>query len=194
MTPPRPDFADCLEKTLAEAFRLLTRGAADRRSPMHTPTLATIDATGAPSVRTLVLRSFDPQQRLLRFHSDRRAGKIGEIAADPRLALHFYHPQACVQLRLRGIGEIHSDPSATESAWQGSRPMSRICYATDIAPGSTIAAPLAAPTDEAAGRRNFALLLVRFDRLEWLWLHADGHRRARFAWRDDGLTMEWLAP
>jgi len=37
------------QKSLAEAFRLLSRGVADRRSPFHTPCLATVGADGIPT-------------------------------------------------------------------------------------------------------------------------------------------------
>ena len=45
------------------------------------------------------------------------------------------------------------------------------------------------------GYGNFAVVIVRLDSLEWLFLAGEGHRRARFGWvTDGGLTSTWLAP
>jgi hypothetical protein len=192
---PRPSWADDLDGTLAEAFRLLSRGVADRRSPFHTPCLGTVDAAGAPVLRTVVLRGFDPASRRLRIHTDLRSGKAAELRANPAVALHGYDQAAQVQLRLSGTATLHARDEVADAAWAASRPFSRRCYATPDAPGTPCATPPDAPTDEAAGRPHFAAVIIAFDRLEWLWLAAAGHRRARFAWGADGaFSATWLVP
>lgn len=192
---PRPSWADDLPGTLAEAFRLLSRGVADRRSPFHTPCLGTVDADGAPVLRTVVLRGFDPAARRIRIHTDLRSGKAAELRANPAVALHGYDAAAQVQLRLSGTATVHAADEVADAAWAASRPFSRRCYATPDAPGTACATPPEAPTDEAAGRPHFAAVLIAFDRLDWLWLCADGHRRARFAWAADGApAATWLVP
>jgi hypothetical protein len=191
----RPAWADDLDGTLAEAFRLLSRGVADRRCPFHTPCLATVDAAGAPALRTVVLRGFDPMARRLRLHTDLRSGKMAQIRANPAVALHGYDRAAQVQLRLSGIATLHADDAVADAAWAASRPFSRRCYAIGDAPGTPCVTPPDAPADETAGRGNFAAIVIVFDRLEWLWLAASGHRRARFAWAADGtLAAAWLVP
>jgi hypothetical protein len=180
---------------LAEAMWMLARGVADRRAALHTPTLATRAAGGAPALRTVVLRGFDPAERLLRFHTDRRSAKAGEIAADPRVALHGYDPAAQVQLRIAGVASLHLDDAVADAAWAGSRTMSRMCYAAPDAPGRPVPAPPPAPTDPEGGRENFCAVLLRVDTLDWLLLAAAGHRRAHFAWDAQGaLTAGWVAP
>jgi pyridoxamine 5'-phosphate oxidase len=183
-----------LDEVLAEAFALISRGVADRRHAFHTPTLATIGRDGAPEARTLVLRAFDPAGRRIRLHTDRRAGKVAEIAAEPRCALHFYDAKAGLQLRLGGRARVHAGDAIADAAWAGSRAMSRMCYAVEPAPGSPVPAPPPAPQDPEAGRPNFAVILLRFDRLELLDLAATGHRRARFDWRDGVQSATWLVP
>ena len=171
---------------------MLARGVADRRAPFHTPTLATTGEDGGPRARTLVLRGFDAAERCIRLHTDARAGKFTELSRDPRAELHLYDPGAQLQLRLRGRAELHRGDAVADAAWAASRPFSRIIYAADPAPGVPVAAPPAAPADPDAGRADFALILLRFDRLEWLWLCAAGHRRALFTWEPEAMT--WLAP
>jgi hypothetical protein len=185
-----PTLASCLER----AFALLAEGVTNRRSPFHTPTLATIGLDGAPRARTLVLRGFDPAARTLRLHTDARSAKVAELAAEPRCALHGYDAAGGLQLRLTGRATVHDDAVA-EAAWQASRPSSRACYAIAPGPGTPVAEPPPAPRDPEAGRRHFRAILLRFERLEWLDLAASGHRRARFAWPAEGPpATTWLVP
>jgi hypothetical protein len=184
-----------LEEALADAFARLARGVTDRRSPCHTPTLATLAPDGAPSLRTLVLRGFDAEARSLRLHTDARSAKAAAIAADPRCALHCYDAAAAVQLRLSGTATLHRDDALAETAWTGSRASSRMCYAIEPGSGTPVEAPPAAPTDPDSGRPHFAAILLRFSRLEWLQLNHAGHRRACFGWAPDGrLSATWLVP
>jgi pyridoxamine 5'-phosphate oxidase len=191
---PRPAHADDLAAARAEAFALLARGVADRRHPFHTPTLATLGLDGAPRARTLVLRGFDAAGRTLRLHSDARSGKVGELSRDPRACLHLYDSGAQVQIRLEGRASVHREDGTAEAAWANSRPFSRMCYAIVPAPGTPVATPPPAPRDEAGGRAHFAALTLTFARMEWLWLAAGGHRRARFTWTPEGEEATWLVP
>jgi len=183
--------AECL----AEAFRLLSRGVADRRSAFHTVTLATVGPDGAPEARTLVLRGFEPATRTIRLHSDSRSAKVTALEADPRCVIHLYDAPAKIQLRLSGRAALHRSDALADAAWAASRDAARMVYAVQPAPGTAVAAPPVAPQDPVAGRAWFALLLVRVDRLEWLELAASGHRRARFAWTGDSpAEASWLVP
>ncbi len=184
-----------LDAVLAEAFDALARGAADPGCAFHMPSLATRGLDGAPGLRTVILRAFDPASRTLRIHTDRRSAKAAEIAADPRAALHGYDPAARMQLRLVGHATLHHDDAIADVAWATSRETSRMTYASAHPPGTTLPAPPPAPTDPHAGRGHFAALLLRFDSLDWLLIDRAGHARARFAWAADGaMTATWLAP
>jgi len=193
MTRPAPPAT--LEEALAQAFALLARGVADRRSPFHTPTLATRDLDGAPNGRTVVLRAFDPAARSLRIHTDRRSAKAAEIAAEPRVMLHGYDAGAQVQLRLAATATLHLDDAVADAAWAASREMSRRCYAAPDAPGTEVALPPPAPADDEGGRANFAAVTLRLRSLDWLLLAHAGHRRARFDWDEEGgRAARWIAP
>ena len=195
MMRPLPAHAGDLAEVLAEAGRLLARGVADRRSPFHTPTLATIAADGTPSLRTLVLRGFDAAARHIRLHTDQRAGKWAELRADPRAALHVYDPGEQVQLRLAGRATLHRADSLATTAWEGSRPASRACYAIEPGPGTPAPSPPAAPAQDDSGWPHFGVIGFAYHRLEWLWLYNAGHRRARFDWPEEGApNATWLVP
>lgn len=191
---PRPAHADDLSALREAAFALLARGVADRRHPFHTPTLASIGLDGAPRARTLVLRGFDASARLVRLHSDSRSAKFAELSRDPRCALHLYDPAGQVQIRLEGTASLHSEDVVAEAAWQASRPFSRVIYSIEPAPGTAVAEPPTAPQDEGAGRPHFGVILLHMDSLEWLWLAAEGHRRARLDWLPAEERATWLVP
>lgn len=196
---PVPAHAHDLGEALAEAFRLLARGVADRRSAFHAPTLATRGPDGAPRLRTVVLRGVDAPARTLRVHTDARAAKAAELAADPRAALHVYDAGAALQVRVSGTATLHrlaDGAPLARAAWDASRPSSRATYAVAPAPGTPVEAPSPAPSDPDAGREHFAVVVLRAESLEWLWLWSGGHRRARFAFGPGGAVEEatWLVP
>lgn len=194
-----PHFYDDLEATLQEAWRLLRRGAHDRRSPFHAPAFATQRGDGYPALRTVVLRAVDETQYKIRFHTDARSAKFREISANPRVAMHFYDAPKKVQLRIGGRATLHRDDELANAAWRATRPFSRACYRVAAMPGAIVGDPKALSCEDntgepEAGRENFAAVSVSIDCLEWLYLAAKGHRRARFSWVNGEVEGTWLVP
>ncbi|HCY02993.1 MAG TPA: flavin-binding protein, partial [Erythrobacter sp.] len=62
---------------------------------MHSPVVATADA----DARVMVLRAFDADSWLLRFHTDVRSPKVAVIETDSRIGVLAYDRQAKIQLR-----------------------------------------------------------------------------------------------
>jgi pyridoxamine 5'-phosphate oxidase len=198
-TEPVPGWYDDLDETLAEAWRLLARGAADRRSGFHTPVAASLGRDGRPRARVVVLRAADPQDWILRFHTDRRSEKFSGLLADPRIALSGYDAGNKVQMRVEGRAILHTDDAVAEAAWIGSREMSRAVYGILPGPGRELAnadefTMPGQPDEIAAGRQNFCVVIVRMESLEWLYLASAGHRRALFERSGRAVTSSWLAP
>jgi pyridoxamine 5'-phosphate oxidase len=192
---PTPIAPATPEGALAMALAALAAAPADRASPLRTPTLATRGLDGAPMLRTVVLRGVTAASRLLHIHTDRRSAKAAEIAADPRVSLHGYDPAAQMQLRLSGHATLHAGDAIADAAWAACPEATRRSFAAAAMPGSALPAPAPMPGDGAAGRANFAALLLRFDRLDWLLLDPAGHARACFDWMEDGaMTATWIAP
>jgi hypothetical protein len=194
-----PAFYDDLEATFAELWRLLADGAAQGRSGFHLPALATRGAAGAPRLRTVVLRAADRDAGTLRFHCDRRSDKAAEILAHPACALAAYDEAAKVQIRIEGDAALHTDDAVADAAWAGSRAMSRVCYGSEPGPGTALAAGGAYTVpDEAAagsaGRPHFAAVVVRAERLDFLYLDRRGHRRAVWRRSEAGWRGTWRAP
>lgn len=193
-------FRDDLDVALAEIWRRLARGAADRRSGFHTVQLATLGLDGAPRVRTVVLRGAEAAAGRLRIHTDTRSAKWAELAAEPRVELHAYDARAKLQLRLRGLAQAQDSGPLADAAWAATGPGSRRIYAGALAPGAALTDPAAAdPQDATAdgaddGRARFAAILLAPERIEWLWLASGGHRRAVHERGAAGWTGRWLVP
>ena len=188
-----------LETVLMLAWGLLEEGVTNRREPFHTPAVATITEDFTPSIRTVVLRGVDQKNKTIRFHTDIRARKYAELAANPSLAFHFYDETKQVQIRLETTACLHNRDEVAAEAWALSQPMSKVCYATPISPGASVLMPPASFSLEEAnmeiGYANFGVVEGSINYLEWLKLSARGHERAGFRWTDDGtLLCEWLGP
>lgn len=196
-----PAFYDDLGASYDEAWRLIARGVSDRRSAFHTPAVATIGVDGCPTVRTVVLRGADPATGQLRFHTDRRARKVAEIDANPKMSLHVYDKKPKIQVRINGQGECHTDGPFKDAAWTASQAMSRECYRVNKGPGTQVGEPddwlIARDVDELdVGKENFVAVSVRVQSIEWLYLARGGHRRAIFHLDDKGTMAQanWLVP
>jgi hypothetical protein len=192
-----------LPEILAKAWTLLVRGGADRRSPVHTPVVASVDAAGLPQARVMVLRKADPVTATLRFHTDGRSPKVAQLDGRP-VAVLAYHAGENIQLRISGTARIGRDDAAVDGIWTQSTTFARRCYMAEQAPGTPLPGPASGlpawiegrqPTEEqiAPARPNFAVLWVDVAAIDWLHLANSGHRRALFR-RDDGWAGVWAAP
>lgn len=199
---PVPDELDAI---LNDIWTRWGRGAADRRSPFHTPVVGSIGKNGTPEQRVMVLRKADRAKNTLRFHTDRRSAKADEISRSNAVSVVGYDPGAKIQLRASGSAIIDHASAWADEAWGRTSASGRRSYLTTLGPGSisdvaTSGLPVAfehgvpSPTESEAGRANFAIVPVSVNRLEWLHLAATGHRRASFTLDADGWSGEWLVP
>ncbi|WP_197042042.1 pyridoxamine 5'-phosphate oxidase family protein [Sandarakinorhabdus oryzae] len=187
----------------AHAWTLLVRGGADRKSPLHTPVIASVDAQGLPQARVMVLRKADPASATLRLHTDARSPKVAELDGRP-VAVLAYHPGEQVQLRLAGTARVLTDGEPVDAIWEQSTLFARRCYLAEHAPGTPLPGPSSGlptwiegqqPTAGQIGpaRTNFATLWIDVTAIDWLHLANSGHRRALFR-SEDGWAGAWLAP
>lgn len=184
-----------LDEIRTDAFRCWSCGVADRGSAFRSPALATVGPDGRPQVRTVVLRGFDPAARLLTAHSDIRAAKIAALRANPDAALHVWDDDAQVQIRVDGTAAISANDDLARTEWERLHERSRAAYRSKTVPATVVEDPATIPqVNDAAAFAQFAVLRIRFDRMEWLHLAHEGQRRARFVWRDGVLEQHWLAP
>lgn len=191
---------ETLEAIRDDIDRRLAQAAADRRSAMHTPVVATADA----DARVMVLRAFDPVTMTLRFHTDSRAPKVGAIGEGAPVGVLFYDREAKLQIRTRGTGRIERAGALVDAAWAESTNFARRCYLGE-GPGSVAVGPSSGLPPEFEGvepddaqlhpaRENFAVLLVTLEELDWFTLAHTGHRRASFVREGGGWNGRWVTP
>lgn len=184
-----------LDEVLADVFRRLSRGVADRRSAFRSPALATVGPDGRPQVRTVVLRGFDGAARLMTVHSDLRAAKIAALRANSNVALHVWDNGAQIQVRIDGTATISAGDELARAEWARLHAGSRAAYRSQPTPATPVEDPAAIPrVDEDAAFAHFAVLRVRVEHLDWLHLAREGQRRANFTWRRDVPEQRWLTP
>ena len=204
MSDPFP-VPDDLDAIYSDIWTRWGRGAADRRSPFHTPVVGSVSGADAPQQRVMVLRKADRANGILRFHTDQRSAKASQVSLNAAVSIIGYDAGAKIQLRASGNAAIIHTGLLANEAWAATSASGRRSYLTTFAPGSissiaTSGLPVAfeksvpVGADSEAGRVNFAIVPVTLDRLEWLHLAATGHRRARFIRTIDGWSGEWLIP
>ena len=192
------DFENSLDMMLEKAFLTISNGVDDSKSYFHTPTVCTFEGQDI-SARTVVLRGFNEQERLLRFHTDQRSPKIFQIKENNSATVHAYDQDEKIQIRLKGTIEVHHQDSVTEKAWKNTREMSKECYSVKDSPSKKIDNPTEFDIDKNKidrdmGYKNFAVNLFIFQCLEILYLKRSGHRRAIFEWDKDEMKKNWLIP
>jgi len=192
-----------LDRVVYDAWAELAHAVVKRQHAFHTPTFVSLDLDGAPVARTVVMRAVSTERAEIRCHTDRRSPKIREITRDPRVSWHFYAPELKLQLRLKASATAHFDDQVADDAWAKSSLSSRRCYLAPSSPGAECAQPSPnlpehllgrVPTLEESlpGRENFSVISTTVDEMDWLWLAADGHRRARFMRVDTEWRGSWL--
>ncbi|MFJ9448703.1 MULTISPECIES: pyridoxamine 5'-phosphate oxidase family protein [unclassified Herbaspirillum] len=184
----------------AAIWKALAAGAGPQRTPLTMWQAATNGigaAAGMPQVRTVVLRDADQQGGSISFHTDMRSAKVAELRADPRIAMTGLDLDNFVQIRLEGRAQICADEAERRAIWSAARPHTLILYRTPFAPGTPLDAPEAGHVREPGsgdGYANFCPVRVVLDKLEYLDISPDGHRRAVFRRNGDQWPGTWVAP
>jgi len=164
-------------------------GLHDRDAAARLPVLATRDAEGWPSARSMVLRDFDPGEWTLDIHSDADAAKVLQLTDAPRAAIQFWDAEVALQVRMRA--HVVRLPHEEEKAlWEEVPDDARARYGAVPPPGTPIAAHDAWHPNPRPAR--FAVLRARVLRVEALHL-GETYRRARFE-REEGWQGSWLVP
>lgn len=176
-----------LREVEAAVWRELANCVHDNAHGWRVGVMATTDGRSADA-RAVVLREWDEATRTLMIYTDARSPKVGQIGAYPQGTLVHWCPRLGWQLRLRVALAVETTGLAVSSRWARLKmtPAAHD-YLSPLPPG----APLhQAPAPSLESRGHFAVMLATVQAVDWLELHADGHRRARF----DEEGAHWLAP
>jgi pyridoxamine 5'-phosphate oxidase len=178
---------DSLAAIEAHCWRELAACVRDDSHPWRTPVLATVDGERADA-RTVILREADAAARTLVFFTDSRSPKVDQLRAHPAGTLAVWSREHAWQLRIAVALEVFTDGLEVSSRWARLKlsPAARD-YLSPLAPGAPVDRPVA---PDRASREHFAVVRANVEAIDWLELHAEGHRRARF----DAAGGRWLQP
>jgi len=181
---------------------LLTSAVTDRNSEFRTPVFicgSDKDLDG----RVVVLRKADQLDSFLQYHSDIRSSKIEKIKKNSNCSILFYGKQEKIQLRIKVECAIHFNDKITKESWEKTGHISRKCYLVTNGPGTESSKPTSGldnkfnnfgftKEESEVGYKNFCVIKCKIKNIEWLYLAAKGHRRARFDLANN--TEHWLVP
>ena len=181
---------------------LLSKAVKDRSSEFRTPVFICGNDKDLDG-RVVVLRKADQQNNFIQYHSDIRSSKIEKIKKNPKCSILFYGKEEKIQLRVKAECEVNYNNDVTKESWSKTQHISRKCYLVDNGPGSESKIPTSGLKPELdnfefnmeqseEGYKNFTVIQCKIKSIEWLYLAAKGHRRARFDLENNKDT--WLVP
>ena len=198
----QPAYYEDFNEIKKKIWSMLDDAVTNRNSQFRIPTFIcghNNDIDG----RIVVLRKSDQQNNLVQFHSDIRSDKIELLKNNPNAALLFYDKDEKIQVRLKVNCVINHKNDITKYSWEKTQHISRKCYLVDNGPGTKSDVPTSGLKPELdnfeytkeqseKGYKNFTVIQCKIKSIEWLYLAAKGHRRAKFDLEKNKDT--WLVP
>jgi len=196
--PYYEDFTEIKKKI----WSMLDNAVKDRSSPFRIPVFICGGQSDFDG-RIIVLRKSDQTNNLLQFHSDIRSEKIPKLKNNKNASMLFYDKEEKIQVRLKVECTINHNNEITKESWSKTGHISRKCYLVDNGPGTESPTPTSGLKPELdnfeftmeqseEGYKNFTVIQCKIQSIEWLYLAAKGHRRARFEL--DNNKEYWLVP
>lgn len=189
-----------LDQILDYSWSQLANAPNQRRHSWRTAVVANLVGQRVLQ-RTVVLRKAIASKRILRFYTDIRSTKIQPLPNNGSFSWLFYDPRRQIQLRLQTEASLIQGDDAAE-IWERVNPHTLKDYASISAPGTVFDGEneLLHPPNEKElflrARENFVVVDCLAAEIEFLQLHRDGHRRARFTWEETKGQWDacWLVP
>jgi 3-hydroxyisobutyrate dehydrogenase len=199
----QPTYYENFSEIEKKIWSLLDDAVTNRTSPFRIPVFICGSQNDFDG-RIVVLRKSDQSSKLLQFHSDIRSDKIKKLKDNNNASILFYDKEEKIQIRVKVECTINHENEITKESWLKTGHMSRKCYLVDNGPGTESVTPTSGLKPELdnfeftmeqseEGYKNFTVIQCRIKSLEWLYLAAKGHRRARFEF-SDYTKGYWLIP
>ena len=198
----QPAYYENLEEIQNKYWSMLDDAVTNRSSTFRIPVFICAHQDEVDG-RIIVLRKSDRENKLLQFHTDLRSPKVDILKKNNKASLLFYDKEEKIQLRAKVDCEINNQNSTTEESWKKTQHISRRCYLTDSPPGTTSENPTSGMISKLEdfdytmeqseeGYKNFTVIKCKIKSIEWLYLAAKGHRRAKFDLETN--KNNWLVP
>ena len=192
------DFTEIKNKI----WSMLDNAIKDRGSPFRIPVFICGNQDDFDG-RIVVLRKSDQSNNLVQYHSDIRSNKIDKLKNNKNASMLFYDKDEKIQVRLKVECTVNYNNDITKESWLKTGHMSRKCYLIHNGPGTESDRPTSGLKPELdnfeftmeqseIGYKNFTVIQCKIKSIEWLYLAAKGHRRAKF---DLSTKKEyWMVP
>jgi len=198
----KPKYYDDLNEIQNKYWSMLNDAVTNRSSPFRIPVFICAYQDEIDG-RIVVLRKSDRKNNLLQFHTDFRSTKVAIIRNNQSASLLFYDKEEKIQLRVKVECELNNQNALTEVSWNKTQHISRRCYLTDSPPGTISDNPTSGMISKLEdfdytmdqseeGYKNFTVIKCKIKSIEWLYLAAKGHRRAKFDLETK--KNSWLVP
>ena len=198
----QPAYYEDFKEIKKKIWSMLENAVTDRSSPFRIPVFICGDQSDLDG-RIVVLRKTDKKNHLVQFHSDIRSDKIDKLKKNSKAAMLFYDKEEKIQVRLKVECILNHNNDITKESWSKTQHISRKCYLVDNGPGTESDAPTSGLKPELdnfeftmeqseEGYKNFTVIQCKIKSIEWLYLAAKGHRRARFDLENN--KEYWLVP
>ena len=198
----QPAYYESFSEIKKKIWLMLDDAVTNRNSPFRIPVFICANQNEVDG-RIVVLRKSDRGNNLLQFHTDLRSPKVDILKKNENASLVFYNKEEKIQLRIKTECEINNQNSTTEESWKKTQHISRRCYLTDSPPGTSSYNPTSGMISKLEdfdytmeqseeGYKNFTVIRCKIKSIEWLYLAAKGHRRAKFDLESD--KNAWLVP
>jgi len=199
----QPAYYEDLTEIKEKIWSLFNDAVSCRSSPFRLPVFICGDQSDFDG-RIVVLRKSDQSNNLIQFHSDIRSDKVAKLKKNKNSSMLFYDKEEKIQVRLKVECIINYNNDVTKESWLKTGHMSRKCYLLNNEPGTESPKPTSGLKSELdnfeftieqseEGYKNFTVIQCKIKSIEWLYLAAKGHRRARF---ESGYDKKecWLVP
>ena len=197
-----PAYYEDLKEIKKKIWSILDDAVTNRSSSFRVPVFVCGDQKDFDG-RIVVLRKSDQSNNLLQFHSDIRSEKISKLKNNNSASMLFYDKKEKIQVRIKVECIINHNNEITKESWSKTGHMSRKCYLSDNGPGIESPTPTSGLKPELdsyeftmeqseEGYKNFSVIQCKIKSIEWLYLAAKGHRRAKFDLENN--KEHWLVP
>ena len=198
----QPAYYEDFKELKKKIWSMLDDAVTNRSSQFRIPVFICGDQKDFDG-RIVVLRKSDQSNNLVQFHSDIRSDKIAKLKSNKNASMLFYDKEEKIQVRLKVECTINHNNEITKESWSKTGHISRKCYLVENGPGTESPNPTSGLKPELdnfeftmeqseEGYKNFTVIQCKIKTIEWLYLAAKGHRRARF--EIDNNKEYWLVP
>jgi 3-hydroxyisobutyrate dehydrogenase len=198
----QPAYYEDFDEIKKKIWLMLEDAITNRSSQFRIPVFICGDQSEFDG-RIVVLRKSDQKKNIVQFHSDIRSNKIEKLKNNSKAAMLFYDKEEKIQLRLKVECIVNHNNEITKTSWSKTQHISRKCYLVNSGPGTETDIPTSGLKPELdnfdytkeqseEGYENFTVIQCKIKSMEWLYLAAKGHRRAKFDLVKD--KSAWLVP